>query len=185
MKAKTFANALAICVTLSASFTVPALAQTTPTGSITGQVEDAQGGLLPGVTVTAISPSLQGARTAVTSKNGDYIIPFLAAGEYTVKFELSGFSTKTMTLRVQLAETVAVNARLQVGGLTEEVLVTGEARADFTQSSTAAASYKADQIERLPEPHRRQSDPHDGVVRYGHRWSPRGLSSSSAALGPP
>ena len=150
MKAKNFVNALAICTTLIASFTVPALAQTTPTGSITGQVEDAQGGLLPGVTVTAISPSLQGARTAVTSKNGDYIIPFLPAGEYSVKFELSGFTTKTMNLRVQLAETVAVNARLQVGGMTEEVLVTGEARADFTQSSTAAASYKADQIERLP-----------------------------------
>ena len=150
MKARNLAVAFTIGVVLSTPFMATVLAQTTPTGSITGQVEDAQGGLLPGVTVTALSPSLQGGRTAVTSKNTDYIIPFLPAGEYSVKFELSGFTTKTMNLRVQLAETVAINARLQVGGMTEEVLVTAEARADFTQSSTAAASYRADQIEKLP-----------------------------------
>lgn len=127
-----------------------AAAQTTPTGTITGHVEDAQGGLLPGVAVTASSPSLQGTRSAVTSKNGDYIIPFLPAGEYTLKFELAGFSPKALTLRVQLAETVPLNAKLAVAGLTEEVLVSAEVRGDFTQSSTAAASYKAEQIERLP-----------------------------------
>ncbi len=46
-------------------------AQTTPTGSITGQVVDAQGAVLPGVTVSVTSPALQGTRTAVrvTSPN--------------------------------------------------------------------------------------------------------------------
>lgn len=127
-----------------------AQAQTTPTGTITGHVQDAQGGVLPGATVTVSSPSLQGTRSAVTSTNGDYILPFLPAGEYTVKFALSGFAPKAMSLRVQLAETVPLNAKLAVAGLTEDVLVTAEVRADFTQSTTAAASYKADQIERLP-----------------------------------
>ena len=42
----------------------PAMAQTT--GQIVGTVIDAQGGVLPGVTVTATSPQLQGARTSVT-----------------------------------------------------------------------------------------------------------------------
>ncbi len=129
---------------------VPSFAQTTPTGTITGKVEDAQGGLLPGVTVTALSSSLQGTRSAVTSKNGDYIIPFLPAGEYTVKFELSGFASRTMNLRVQLAETMSLDARLAVAGLTEEVTVTAEAATDFTQSATSAASYKAEQIDLLP-----------------------------------
>ncbi|MEO5762717.1 MAG: TonB-dependent receptor [Vicinamibacteria bacterium] len=127
-----------------------AQAQTTPTGTITGHVQDAQGGVLPGATVMVSSPSLQGTRSAVTSTNGDYILPFLPAGEYTVKFALSGFAPKAMSLRVQLAETVPLNAKLAVAGLTEDVLVTAEVRADFTQSTTAAASYKADQIERLP-----------------------------------
>ncbi|HRB13740.1 MAG TPA: carboxypeptidase regulatory-like domain-containing protein, partial [Vicinamibacteria bacterium] len=150
MKARNLTTALAILAGLSVLTAAPALAQTTPTGTITGTVVDAQGGLLPGVSVTASSPSLQGTRTAVTSKNGDYIIPFLPAGEYTVKFELSGFTPTVLNLRVQLAETVPLTATLAVGGLTEQVTVTAQVNTDFTQSSTAAASYKAEQIERLP-----------------------------------
>ncbi len=150
MKSRT-RTALALALAFGLLSVAPAPAQTTPTGNITGNVVDAQGGLLPGVSVTASSPSLQGTRTAVTSKNGDYIIPFLPAGEYTVKFELSGFTPRVLNLRVQLAETVPLNATLAVGGLTEQVLVTAEVgAADFTQSATAAASYKSEQIERLP-----------------------------------
>ena len=71
MKARNLTTALAILAGLSVLSAAPALAQTAPTGTITGNVVDAQGGLLPGVAVTASSPSLQGTRTAVTSKNGD------------------------------------------------------------------------------------------------------------------
>lgn len=143
-------KAIALSIGLALLQASPTLAQTTPTGTITGHVEDPQGGLLPGVTVTASSPSLQGTRSAVTSKNGDYVIPFLPAGEYTVKFELSGFAPKAMTLRVQLAESMSLDAKLSMAGMTEDVLVTANPPADFTQSTTAAASYKADQIELLP-----------------------------------
>jgi outer membrane receptor for ferrienterochelin and colicin len=134
-------------VILSASQT---LAQTTPTGTITGQIVDAQGGLLPGVLVTVSSASLPGTRTAVSSKNGDYIIPFVPAGEYTVVFELAGFQSESLKVRVQLAETVPLRARLSIGTLTEAVTVTAEAPSDFTSSASAAASYKAEQIDQLP-----------------------------------
>ncbi len=125
-------------------------AQTTPTGTITGQVVDAQGGVLPGVTVTVVSPSLQGTRSAVSSSNGDYIIPFLPAGEHSVTFELSGFQRLEKKVRVQLAETIPLDARLGLAGVTEEVTVTAEAPSVFTQAATASASYKADVIDRLP-----------------------------------
>jgi hypothetical protein len=64
------------------------LAQGNPTGTIRGEVRDATGLVLPGVTVTATSPAMQGPRTAVTSANGDFIIPFLPPGDYVVVFEL-------------------------------------------------------------------------------------------------
>jgi len=127
-----------------------ASAQTTPTGTLTGRAADAQGGILPGVTVSVSSPSLQGTRSAVTSANGDYIIPFLPAGEYQVVFELSGFQPLTRKVRVQVAETLKVDAQLAVAGVTEQVTVSAEAPADFTQSATAASSYKAEMIDRLP-----------------------------------
>src|SRR5262247_4089883 len=71
---------------------LPAFPQGVPTGTISGRVTDPQGLALPGVTVTVSSPNLQGTRSAVSSANGDYILPFLPAGMYEVKFELSGFN---------------------------------------------------------------------------------------------
>ena len=94
MKSRSLVGLLSVLIAAALS-PAPAFAQTTPTGTITGHAEDAQGGRLPGVTVTASSPSLQGTRSGVTSTNGDYIIPFLPAGDYTVKFELSGFAPRT------------------------------------------------------------------------------------------
>src|SRR5262245_10668743 len=58
-----------VCLTLSAAM---ASAQV-PTGTISGRVTDSSGGVLPGVTVTATSPNLQGPRVAVTSGAGDYV----------------------------------------------------------------------------------------------------------------
>ena len=67
-----------------------ATAQTT-TGTVTGKVSDSQGLSVPGVTITVESPALQGIVTVFSSENGDYIVPLLPPGAYTVSFELSGF----------------------------------------------------------------------------------------------
>ena len=63
------------------------------TGTIQGRVVDAQGAVLPGVTVTATSPSMLGAQTAVTSETGNYRFPAIPPGTYTVTYELAGFNT--------------------------------------------------------------------------------------------
>jgi hypothetical protein len=62
----------------------PALAQSVQTGVITGVINTADGLSLPGVTVTATSPNLQGPRTAVTDANGVYYLRGLAPGLYHV-----------------------------------------------------------------------------------------------------
>ena len=64
-------------------------------GTISGHVVDSQGLPLPGVTVNATSPNLQGVRTVTSSTNGDYIFSLLPSGTYTVTFELSGFQPQT------------------------------------------------------------------------------------------
>src|SRR5713101_722464 len=68
-------------------------AQGVQIGIITGTVQSADGLSLPGVTVTATSPALQGQRTAVTDVNGVYFIKGLPAGTYTVSFEIASFKT--------------------------------------------------------------------------------------------
>src|SRR5262245_3633419 len=62
-------------------------------GRLTGTVSDAQGAVLPGVTVTARSPSLMGVRSVTTESDGTYSIAALPSGEYELTFELSGFAT--------------------------------------------------------------------------------------------
>src|SRR5437867_10196209 len=67
-------------------------------GTISGHVADSQGLALPGVTVTAESPNLQGVRSVVTSEIGDYVINQLPSGVYTITFELSGFQRQQKTV---------------------------------------------------------------------------------------
>ena len=84
---------------------LPALAQTNPTGTLSGKIVDSQGLAVPGASVTAQSPVLQGLRSAVTSANGDFIIPFLPPGDYEVSVELSGFATTKHTARIAIGQT--------------------------------------------------------------------------------
>ena len=67
------AKRLILAAVLALALAPAAFAQGNPTGTISGRVlSDA--GPLPGVTVSATSPNLQGSRTAVTTDNGDYIL---------------------------------------------------------------------------------------------------------------
>jgi len=104
-----------------------AFAQGNPTGAISGQVSDPDGLALPGVVVTAGSPVLQGVRTVTTSANGDFIIPFLAPGDYTVTFELQGFATRKETVRVEMAATIPLKVKMTIAAVTETVNVTATA----------------------------------------------------------
>ena len=80
--------AVSICLLLAPS---PASAQGS---SIAGTVADSTGGVLPGVTVEARSPSLiEQVRTAITDGSGQYTIIALEPGTYAVTFSLPGFGT--------------------------------------------------------------------------------------------
>src|SRR5262249_44940942 len=62
--------------------------------AIAGQVTDATGAVLPGVTVEAKSPAIiEGTKTATTDGEGRYQIPELRPGVYTVTFNLAGFTS--------------------------------------------------------------------------------------------
>ncbi len=126
-----------------------AFAQGNPTGTISGRVTDPDNLVLPGVTVTAASPVLQGVRTAVTSGAGDYIIPFLPAGDYTVTFELQGFGTVKEMVSLKMADLQPVNVKLKVAGVSETVTVTGSLTETAT-TPTVATTVKASMIETMP-----------------------------------
>jgi hypothetical protein len=128
----------------------PVAAQGNPTGTISGRVTDPQGLPVPGVLVTVASPALQGVRTATTSSNGDYILPFLPPGEYEVKFELQGFNTLTRpNVGVTMAATRTEDVTLMLQTVTENITVTAQP-ADIAATVTIASNFKKDMLELLP-----------------------------------
>ncbi len=104
---------------------------------IAGAVRDASGGVLPGVTVEAMSPALiERVRTAVSDGTGQYRIEDLRPGVYTVTFTLAGFSTfKREGIELSGSFTASVDAELRVGALQETIVVTGESPIVDVQSS--------------------------------------------------
>ena len=88
------------------------------TGTIQGRVTDAQGAVLPGVTVTATSPALIGQQTAVTSDTGNYRFPAVPPGTYELTYELSGFTNvKREGIQISLGFTATVNVELALATL--------------------------------------------------------------------
>src|SRR5262245_66556307 len=78
------------------------------TGAISGKVTATDGSVLPGVTVEARSDVLPGPRLTVTGANGEYRLPALPPGTYTLKFELTGMQSVTRKAKVQVAQATAV-----------------------------------------------------------------------------
>jgi hypothetical protein len=121
------------------------------TGSISGQVVDDSGGVLPGVTVTATSPAQMGTLTAVTNEEGMYRFPSVPPGVYKVQFELAGFSTLVREdIRVTLGFNAAVNVKLGVATLQETVTVSGESPTIDTTATRIQTNYDQDKLASLP-----------------------------------
>jgi hypothetical protein len=126
-----------------------AFAQETTSGSITGKVVDAQGLVLPGVTVTITSS--QGTKTFVTDSTGRFFAPYLTPGTYTVTFQLQGFSTVVKDdIAVRLGQRIEVPATMQVGKVSENVTVKAGAPVVNTSSTTVGTNLDTSELNRLP-----------------------------------
>jgi hypothetical protein len=134
---------------LLASFGI-ASAQESTSGSITGEVTDAQGAPVPGATVTVTSG--QGSKTTVTDAEGRFFMPYLTPGMYSVKVELTGFTPiHQKDINVRLGQRVTLTGlSLKVGGLEEVVEVVGAAPVVDVTSTTAGGTLDSEQMKHLP-----------------------------------
>jgi len=121
-------------------------------GAIAGQVKDASGAVLPGVTVEAASPVLiEKTRTAVSDGSGNYRIENLRPGSYTVTFTLTGFSTvKRDGVDVSGTAVTSADALLRVGAVAETITVTGETPLVDISSTKKEVVLDHDSIQALP-----------------------------------
>ncbi len=111
---------------------------------------DAQGLALPGVTISATSPNLQGVRSAVSAENGDYVLTSLPSGTYTLTFELSGFQRVQRTMGLAPTQDIPLEVELGPAAVSEEVNVVGRNADVLTQTAQVATNFKGDLIASLP-----------------------------------
>ena len=122
------------------------------TGTITGELKDASGGVLPGATVVLTNKATGRVTTVVTDGSGMYRAD-LDPGVYTVRFEMSGFARQeTPDVEIMLGRTFTINGTLKVGNMSEAVQVTAESSPQIdTRSTTIAHNVTAEEIDRMPK----------------------------------
>src|SRR3989441_2675569 len=133
------------------SLAAPASAQV-QTGSILVKAVDQQGAVMPGVTITISSPVLvSGSMSGVTDAAGTYRFPSLVPGTYTVKLELSGFSTLVREgIVVLVGQTTPLEQALKVATLAETVTVTGQSPTVDTTSANVNVNLSEQLIQGTP-----------------------------------
>jgi hypothetical protein len=137
------------CWFLSAAlFFFPAIAQAQD-AAINGTVTDGTGGVLPGVTVTALHTATGNTFFAVTDERGNYRIP-LRVGMYRLTLELQGFAAAGRQFEALVGQTLTIDVQLMPSTVQESVTVTGEAPLIETTSSTLAGNIDPRQTKDLP-----------------------------------
>jgi hypothetical protein len=145
---------LALVLSLCAS---DAAAQIAAEGTIRGYVKDEQGGVLPGVTLTATTPAASTAFTARTDADGFYRLINLPPGIYIVVSELAGFSKFERTgLEVRAELNIQVDVTLKIGNVTESIQVSGETPMLEVQKTVQAVNISGDFQRALPLSGRRE-----------------------------
>jgi hypothetical protein len=125
--------------------------QSAAEGTVRGVVHDEQGAVLPGVTITATSPTVAGTFTAVSGGDGSYRLLNLSPGEYTIAAELQGFSKYVRAgVVIRAGLNIAVDVDLKVGALSETVQVTGESPMLEAQKPVQAVNISGDMQRSLP-----------------------------------
>jgi hypothetical protein len=128
-------------------------AQTVTTGTITGLVQDAQGGVLPGVTVTAVHTPTGTSYEGVAQGDGRFsLLNVRVGGPYQLTAALGGFRNAVIgDLNVRLGEATDVPIKMQLAAVTETVVVSAEVSPVFTGShSGATENIGTAAIENLP-----------------------------------
>src|SRR4051794_9404427 len=128
---------------------LPSLAQTM--GEVTGRITDPSGAAVPSADVVVTNSSTNVSRKAVSNDTGDYSFPSLPPGVYKVRIEHQGFkATETNDVQVQVQQTVRLDFTLQVGQLTQSVLVEASAAQLQAENATVGTVIDNKRIVELP-----------------------------------
>ena len=118
-------------------------------GSLTGNVADSTGAVIPGVAVQLVNPVSGYERTTTTDAAGTYHFYNIPFNTYRVVFKLSGFNTSTRS--VEISSGVPITISIQLGVETSSTNITVETGSDLVENDpTAHTDIDRHIIDRLP-----------------------------------
>lgn len=113
-----------------------ARAQTTA-GSIVGTVTDPSGADVPGAQIKLVNINNSATRITQTNSSGDYTLLQIPPGTYSITVQKSGFRQLTrQPITLQVASTISINLVLQLGAVSQKVVVTGATPLIGTQTAS-------------------------------------------------
>ncbi len=135
----------------------PLDAQTPAAGSVHGVAKDQQGAVVPGVAVSATSPTVPGVYRVVSDRLGAYRLADLPPGEYEIVAELAGFATfRRPAVVVRTGLTLTIDVEMRVGGIGETVEVREETPLLETRSGGQAVNVSGELLRSVPLSERRE-----------------------------
>src|SRR6266571_8574969 len=122
---RTITNRLALVPLVIGAVLAAAPVRAQSTATLQGTITDSQGAVMPGVSVVLRHTSTNQERNVVTDAAGQFVAAALAPGTYEVTAHLEGFTDQKREVPIGPAQTVALNLKLSVGAIAENVTVTG------------------------------------------------------------
>jgi hypothetical protein len=154
---------LAMCLLASVVFVTPACGQEFR-ASITGQVADATGAVIPGATVTAVEVDTQVKSTTKSNSKGVYSLLYLLPGTYTVTATKDHFQTMVYrSERLDSGQQLGLNIALKTGNVSQEVTVTAGSVTLDTVSASMGGVVPQQRVENMPSTGREVFDDADFV----------------------
>ncbi|MCB1049942.1 MAG: TonB-dependent receptor [Acidobacteria bacterium] len=120
------------------------------TGSISGEVNAADGQALPGVAITAVGDVLPQPRSTLSAANGSFRFNLLPPGNYELTFVMNGMATVTRKAQVLLQQNTVVNVVLAPEATSAELVVVAEQPVIDPTSAEMKAAISSDDFEAIP-----------------------------------
>ena len=139
---------LAVCVVVCGAMALPQMASAQE-AVLSGTVTDSSGGVLPGVTVTAVHTATGNSFLAMTDERGGFRVP-VRIGQYRISAELQGFAIVTKAAELLVGQTAVVNLQMAPSTIQESIVVNGEAPLVDTATSTLGGNIDKRQMQDLP-----------------------------------
>ena len=119
--------------------------------TLLGTVTDASGAVVPNAKVTVTETQTGINHTAQTNESGNYVVPYLSPGVYSVVVEANGFKKVTQkNISLQVDTTTRVDTQLQPGSLSESIEVTALAAILQTDSASTGVKIERAMLEDVP-----------------------------------